>query len=175
MPMIRKTIIVVLMLAASVSGTIGVLSGSGCTTWSRTLWSSGEFATAGSWDTLLTCAETRTVMVHHSEFLDAYAAPYQKSYRGLWWLYRRDVFLGEHSGLYIRSSILIVSFFIPILLALLFSLYPAALFIRGSLRRYRRRRLSLRGLRGLCLRCGYDLEGNVSGVCPECGTEIERR
>ena len=23
--------------------------------------------------------------------------------------------------------------------------------------------------RGLCLRCGYDLAGNVSGVCPECG------
>ncbi len=24
--------------------------------------------------------------------------------------------------------------------------------------------------RGLCLKCGYDLTGNVSGVCPECGT-----
>lgn len=24
--------------------------------------------------------------------------------------------------------------------------------------------------RGLCFRCGYDLTGNVSGVCPECGT-----
>ncbi|MCH8149781.1 MAG: hypothetical protein IH987_17650 [Planctomycetes bacterium] len=23
--------------------------------------------------------------------------------------------------------------------------------------------------RGLCLRCGYNLAGNVSGVCPECG------
>jgi hypothetical protein len=23
---------------------------------------------------------------------------------------------------------------------------------------------------GLCWRCGYDLTGNVSGVCPECGT-----
>jgi hypothetical protein len=22
---------------------------------------------------------------------------------------------------------------------------------------------------GLCLACGYDLTGNVSGVCPECG------
>ncbi len=25
----------------------------------------------------------------------------------------------------------------------------------------------------LCGACGYDLTGNVSGVCPECGTEIE--
>jgi hypothetical protein len=23
---------------------------------------------------------------------------------------------------------------------------------------------------GLCVRCGYDLTGNVSGACPECGT-----
>lgn len=23
--------------------------------------------------------------------------------------------------------------------------------------------------RGLCVRCGYSLRGNVSGVCPECG------
>jgi rubrerythrin len=30
----------------------------------------------------------------------------------------------------------------------------------------RRERLA----RGQCGRCGYDLTGNVSGVCPECGT-----
>ena len=23
---------------------------------------------------------------------------------------------------------------------------------------------------GQCVRCGYDLTGNVSGVCPECGS-----
>ena len=28
-----------------------------------------------------------------------------------------------------------------------------------------RRRMAL----GLCIACGYDLTGNVSGVCPECG------
>ncbi len=27
--------------------------------------------------------------------------------------------------------------------------------------------------RGFCP-CGYDLTGNVSGVCPECGTKIQR-
>jgi hypothetical protein len=32
-------------------------------------------------------------------------------------------------------------------------------------RRTRRRRRE----RGLCAGCGYDLRGNVSGVCPECG------
>ena len=25
-----------------------------------------------------------------------------------------------------------------------------------------------------CRRCDYDLTGNESGVCPECGTEIEK-
>ena len=26
---------------------------------------------------------------------------------------------------------------------------------------------------GLCTACGYDLTGNVSGACPECGTAVE--
>jgi predicted amidophosphoribosyltransferase len=29
-----------------------------------------------------------------------------------------------------------------------------------------------RRLRGLCGKCGYNLTGNTSGVCPECGTPI---
>lgn len=40
----------------------------------------------------------------------------------------------------------------------------------------RARRLYLRRRRrrlGLCLRCGYDLRGNTSGVCSECGRSIE--
>lgn len=42
--------------------------------------------------------------------------------------------------------------------------YPAVAFMRGPVRRWRRRR------KGLCINCGYDLTGNVSGVCPECGS-----
>jgi hypothetical protein len=49
-------------------------------------------------------------------------------------------------------------------LPLLFAIYPTIVLIRGPLRRRRRRK------RGLCIRCGYDLTGNVSGVCPECAT-----
>jgi hypothetical protein len=33
-----------------------------------------------------------------------------------------------------------------------------------------RRRWQRRLARGLCPGCGYDLTGNVSGTCPECGT-----
>jgi hypothetical protein len=46
----------------------------------------------------------------------------------------------------------------------LLAAYPAMAFVRGPLRYYRRRG------RGLCVKCGYDLTGNVSGVCSECGT-----
>ncbi len=27
--------------------------------------------------------------------------------------------------------------------------------------------------RGQCAKCGYDLTGNVTGVCPECGAESD--
>jgi hypothetical protein len=41
-----------------------------------------------------------------------------------------------------------------------------------SYRRVRRTRLSARfRAPGVCRRCGYDLTGNVSGVCPECGAD----
>ena len=32
----------------------------------------------------------------------------------------------------------------------------------------------LTSIRGRCSQCLYDLTGNVSGVCPECGTTTER-
>jgi len=49
---------------------------------------------------------------------------------------------------------------------LIFAAYPAIAFIRGPLRRWRRRR------KGLCMKCGYDLTGNESGACPECGSDV---
>jgi predicted RNA-binding Zn-ribbon protein involved in translation (DUF1610 family) len=36
------------------------------------------------------------------------------------------------------------------------------------IRRHRRR--IIRDQKGLCRSCGYNLTGNMSGVCPECGT-----
>ncbi len=48
----------------------------------------------------------------------------------------------------------------------LFAAYPAIVLVRAPLRRWRRRR------KGLCLKCSYDLTGNVTGTCPECGSKI---
>ena len=45
-------------------------------------------------------------------------------------------------------------------------IYPVVAYYRGPRRRLRRTR------KGLCLRCGYNLIGNVSGVCPECGQAV---
>ena len=53
-------------------------------------------------------------------------------------------------------------------LTALFATYPTIAFFRGPVRRWRRRR------NGWCVDCGYDLTGNVSGICPECGTRIQQ-
>ena len=62
-----------------------------------------------------------------------------------------------------RYRVVHLSLWIPFVL---FAAYPTIAWIRGPVRRWRRRQ------RSLCLTCGYDLTGNVSGVCPECGTPI---
>lgn len=67
--------------------------------------------------------------------------------------------------IFIDGWALQVPFWCPVIL---FLAYPTLAFLRGPVRRYRRRK------RGLCVRCGYNLTGNVSGVCPECGTKIEK-
>lgn len=47
--------------------------------------------------------------------------------------------------------------------SLLLAVWPSLALVRG-VRRWRRRRR-----KGFCVKCGYNLTGNVSGICPECG------
>jgi hypothetical protein len=56
-----------------------------------------------------------------------------------------------------------ISLWVP---AMLLGAYPASILIGGPYRRWRRRR------QGVCLNCAYNLTGNISGICPECGTAI---
>ena len=44
--------------------------------------------------------------------------------------------------------------------------YPTLAFIRGPVRRWRRRK------RGLCVQCGYNLTGLTEPRCPECGERM---
>ena len=43
---------------------------------------------------------------------------------------------------------------------------------RQQWRRFLRQELNARGI-PICMKCAYDLTGNESGVCPECGTRVE--
>jgi hypothetical protein len=54
-------------------------------------------------------------------------------------------------------------------LILVVSAYPAYALLTGPIRRYIRR------ARGSCVKCAYNLTGNTSGVCPECGTKVLAR
>ncbi len=51
----------------------------------------------------------------------------------------------------------------------LLAVYPVMTLV---LDRFASRRLKRRVQRGFCITCGYDLTGNTSGICPECGTTL---
>lgn len=53
----------------------------------------------------------------------------------------------------------------------LFGVYPTAASIGGLLSTWRRWH---RHRNGWCIGCGYNLTGNISGACPECGTRAEK-
>ena len=62
-----------------------------------------------------------------------------------------------------RSSLFAFPYWAP---AVALSLLPAAWLLRALAARRRR------GPGRHCAHCGYDLTGNVSGVCPECGNAV---
>lgn len=49
----------------------------------------------------------------------------------------------------------------------------AALWIKTVGKRIAREVVLEMRRRGLCLACGYNLTGNISGTCPECGQNVE--
>ncbi len=63
---------------------------------------------------------------------------------------------------YDEASYLRVASFPAWVPVVLFGAYPTLVFVRGPLRRYRRRK------RSLCVTCGYDLRASPER-CPECG------
>jgi len=72
--------------------------------------------------------------------------------------------VGGFYGVAIRKPIvltMVIPFWVPIVACLLL------MCLRTVVYRRRMRKLNL------CLQCQYDLRGNASGVCPECGETIE--
>ena len=79
----------------------------------------------------------------------------------------REMFHRRGGPRVLRIQHVAVPHWMPIVL---FAAYPVTALVRGLARGWRRRH---RRKRHRCVKCGYDLRGNVSGACPECGAETE--
>ncbi len=66
----------------------------------------------------------------------------------------------------------VVQFGLPGIVAA-FAVFVIIWLVRRRITRNLRHELNRGGL-PTCLKCGYNLTGNVSGVCPECGRKLER-
>jgi len=73
----------------------------------------------------------------------------------------------ETKIIYVLVSIVIFGLIGMVLLAMLSESWRDAMDEEPNLIKYRCRS-------GYCFKCGYDLTGNQSGKCPECGCRIER-
>ena len=163
--MIRKAIIVVLALGATLFCTLGLLTGAARTSWN---WSGQDFTVKpapGDTLTFIGWGAYRRLTVVHAEYLSEPAMEMKERFSLPGGHYQRAVTFSEELGMYSKSRTLIVYWTLPLVFGALLGVYPAAAFYRGPLRYWRRRR------KGLCLGCGYDLTGNESGVCPECGVQ----
>lgn len=96
------------------------------------------------------------------ETSEEYRGPFYRLHRSAFTMHHAPT---AHNPARSRQQFLLVTVtgfpFWPV--AVLAMLYPGIAFIRGPFRRYRRRK------RNQCQSCGYNLTGNTSGVCPECG------
>ncbi len=90
-----------------------------------------------------------------SEFRHPLRFPAAPSQASLW-------FHSAPHGAY-RTTWIVFPFWLPTLLLTLLSAVPV---VQGPVRRLVRR------WRGCCMVCGYDLTGNRSGRCPECGQDV---
>ena len=71
------------------------------------------------------------------------------------------------SGLGSSRRVLFMGNFIPSMGVLLWGVLNGVLRVIDY-------RAAERAKTGFCVECGYDLTGNVSGVCPECGAEVKQ-
>jgi hypothetical protein len=152
--MIRKSIIVILTLAAA----------GACIAWAL---KPTDLSLVPMQKTEAGRKESHWVLFLHDRGLTIEYGPYT-------WLTRPSQYFASYAGWGYAHHRTATQEYRAVLipywaLLLLFIAYPAFAFVRGPLRRWRRHR------RGLCINCAYDLTGNVSGTCPECGAEVKQR
>lgn len=155
--MIRKTIITVLTLASILTLILG-----GASHWVWTSWMARTVP-----DYLDGCLLARvnngtlSITYMHGDDPSNVGQRLDLGYYGL------GIRSGTHSDEeYGTSSMTTVE--LPFWLAgLMLGAYPLVVFIKGPVRRWRH------GKQGHCRQCGYDLTGNVTGVCSECGATLD--
>ena len=156
--MIRKTITIVLTVAAGLTLVLG-----GASYWVSTSWMA-----SGHPDYLDGCLSTHlfdgafSIRYTHGADPSDVGQRFDWGYYGLGLRSRTSTQMWD--GATLRTSALELPFWLA---ALLLGAYPIAALIRGPVRRWRR------GKRGHCPQCGYDLTGNVTGICSECGTTLD--
>jgi hypothetical protein len=142
--MIRKVVIVALSLLAVTVIILGLLS----------IWTSIEIKRP-EWRTNVKIEEGR-LLIGQWYSVSSTDTPSTRM-----WIWGGMGFVcGLDAGDPLRTNLICIPLWLPLVCVLI---YPSYAFIRGPYRGYHRRR------KGLCLKCGYNLTGNVTGVCPECG------
>lgn len=146
--MFRKGIIAILLIVLCVTTVIGVISFFYPIRWGYT---TGMVITNTYWGGSVvsgSLAVGSTFFDSHMLNLNIEDASFNIQFAGF-------KLRAEQSG-NIQSCLLKIPLWMPFTL---FATYPTIVFIRGPLRRYRRRR------KGLCIYCGYNLTGNTTGIC----------
>ena len=82
------------------------------------------------------------------------------------WAYRRMHRITVYPEFGVRTTTLLIPCWMPFVLL---AAYPCIALVAGIIRRRREKLRRQNEMR--CLQCGYDLTGNVTGVCPECGSD----
>ena len=158
--MIRKPIIIVLTLAAGLTLVLGAAS-----YFLSAHWLACSVPDAYDWSlraglregTLSITCSRRAQPSEHRQYFDWHRYGLRiSSYLRVTGLQGADAELGESR---IEAPFWLAAF--------LLSTYPLVVFVRGPMRRWHRSRS------GLCLCCGYDLTGNVTGICSECGATLD--
>ena len=165
--MIRKTIIVVLTLGVVVTGGLSIAS-----MFTPVIWDSRSpsqwfcICVNKSRLTITQFLANDPVLLHDLAESRKWQLRYNRpsEFHMMW---RRKTYVGSPSYLvkYFDQTRISVPLLVP---CLVFSLYPIIVLPKWAQRLRRIRR----GKCGLCVKCGYDLQGNVSGVCPECGVAV---